>query len=670
MELESQVAKIQLGPENGGDSFIFVGADKLQGSANEAFIIAEISETDPKLFEACEQICLSIFGAIKRSYKKTHGPDTFESAIAHTNEELSKLVVLGQTHWVEKLNCIIAVKQQNIFHISTIGKISAMLFRDKEFTNLGCSPEKLNPLKTFENFASGKLQLNDLFILSTSELFNHISLDRLKGILNQEDFLKATGQLIEILKANTAGRIPFGSILAKEAQAGTLPNQEINLEEYIETTSPSSPKFFNHLKSFAYSLINPAKKTSPALPHLAPSQFFPSTFLSKIKQLTVNNYRVLKNIFAKANNLSPSQIKQLTPQKKFFFISVSVLLFALILQIIVAIYFKGKSQTLANISQTLALVQKNLDDANSALLYKDELAAKKFFSDAQKNLEGLTPKSTEQKNQYKKLEELKLSIGNKLEKTLEIDVQDLGVLANGKNLIALPNHIAIQSAGRLISYNKTTGTIKDNELKLDSVAIHSQILSKERAVIYDGTALKIWDFVSGDIGPNFSTSVPEEKDVVNLSYYPTKQRVYLLNKNNGQIVSFAVLDKNLAKPEVALTLENEDAKNALNFAIDGSIYLLTQAGIKKYHAGALTNFSLNILKPLNNPKKIFVTTETKNIYILDSGNQRIVMMNKQGNLIYNLTHKDFTDLVDFVVEEKTKTIFVLNGSSLLKLTLP
>ena len=51
MELESQVAKIQLGPETGGDSFVFVSAEKLQGKNNECFIIGEILEDNPQLFE-------------------------------------------------------------------------------------------------------------------------------------------------------------------------------------------------------------------------------------------------------------------------------------------------------------------------------------------------------------------------------------------------------------------------------------------------------------------------------------------------------------------------------------------------------------------------------------------------------------------------------------------
>jgi hypothetical protein len=99
-----------------------------------------------------------------------------------------------------------------------------------------------------------------LILFSTSQLFNLIALDRLQGLLHQKNFLKSTAHIVDILKANSGGKIPLGAIIAEEAIAGTLPEVEINLEEYIETSGIKEPGLIFKLKSFVFAIINPNKK--------------------------------------------------------------------------------------------------------------------------------------------------------------------------------------------------------------------------------------------------------------------------------------------------------------------------------------------------------------------------------------------------------------------------
>jgi myo-inositol-hexaphosphate 3-phosphohydrolase len=144
----------------------------------------------------------------------------------------------------------------------------------------------------------------------------------------------------------------------------------------------------------------------------------------------------------------------------------------------------------------------------------------------------------------------------------------------------------------------------------------------------------------------------------------------MLNKAQNQLTSFALLGDAIAKPENALLLNPDDSKAIVDFAIDGSIYLLKPNAIIKYYAGTRTEFKTNLIDPLSDAKKIFTSVETKNLYILEPAKKRVIVLNKQGNLIYNLTNPDWNNLKDFVVDEKNKTVYLLNDSSLLKLTLP
>ena len=70
MELESQVAKIQLGPEkHEAASFVYLSAEKLPFGA-ESFLVAEILEPDSALGNSSGQVVSGMQTALKTAFKK------------------------------------------------------------------------------------------------------------------------------------------------------------------------------------------------------------------------------------------------------------------------------------------------------------------------------------------------------------------------------------------------------------------------------------------------------------------------------------------------------------------------------------------------------------------------------------------------------------------------
>lgn len=675
LELESQVAKIQLGPEKDAKTFVYLSAEKLPANSGESFLAAEILESDSALHSSCEQIVLSIGAAIKRAFKKNAGDETFESAVAQVNEELAKLASLGQVHWIDKLNCIIGVKTGQVFNIATTGKVAAFLLRNGELTDLSCSAPKAHPLKTFENFAAGKLRLNDILILSTNQLFNYLSVDRLKRLVDQDNFLKAAGQIVEILKANTEGGVSLGTILAQQKEAGTVPEQEIDLEEYVESAAPSRASAFAKVWQFIVVAIHPNKKTQIEF-YEKPSLKTRLNNMARTSKAVARKTRqlfsaLLRGIKFGRENFAPSQIRQFSPQKKFFFFCITALLLALVLQITTAIYLKSKKETANKLASAMETAKKALSDADAALLYKDEPAAKEFYLKSQAALANITKPDKQQKDQVAEIKNQSDKLKVKLEKTLEIAGENLGTLASASHLIKLPEFLAVQTKGTVISWKKGEKAIRDDLLKINIRIELSESVDQNRAAVYNGEGLAIWNYESGNTSAQLTSSVPAKENAVGLKLYPTNQRVYMLDKAKNQIFNFGVLGDSLGKPQASINLKNDDAKNAVDLAIDGSIYVLTGSEIKKYHAGQQAEFGpLSLLTPLNGANKIIARTDFANIYILDRGNRRIVVLNKKGGLVYTLTSPDFTDLVDFEVEEKNKVIYVLNGASLFKVNLP
>ena len=74
-----------------------------------------------------------------------------------------------------------------------------------------------------------------------------------------------------------------------------------------------------------------------------------------------------------------------------------------------------------------------------------------------------------------------------------------------------------------------------------------------------------------------------------------------------------------------------------------------------------------LTKPFSGTGKIVTNKDMNNVYVLDSGNNRILVISKQGHLVQQIKSNQFNTPEDFSVDEKNKVIFVLNDGSLQKL---
>lgn len=109
-----------------------------------------------------------------------------------------------------------------------------------------------------------------------------------------------------------------------------------------------------------------------------------------------------------------------------------------------------------------------------------------------------------------------------------------------------------------------------------------------------------------------------------------------------------------------------DLAGVVRMQIESSIYILKQGGeILRFTKGAADNFSLGGLdKNIKDPKSIFVSSDTDNFYILDSGNSRLVVTTKTGAYKQQYQAGEFGQATDLVVDEKGKKVYLLLGSKI------
>ena len=679
-ELESQIAKIQLGNLKRTNTYVFTMAEKATGSDAELYVVAELPMLSPAAYESCEKICLAVAGTLKRIYKRSLEETSFENAIAEINEELGKLASLGQTHWIDKLNGIVAVKNNNALTISTTGKVAAYLVRNGKFTGISCSLEKPHPLKTFENYATGRIRLSDVVILSTTQLFNFLSIDKLKSLLESVEFLTAVQSIIEILKQNAGPETAFGALLNLQVPLGQTSEERVDLQNFLVETEQKQPGFFDKAFNFvkAALALDGRKKTAAA----------PDIIKTNLKQRFKKFYFNLKNIFHKSTNaaklvkqgfqsgkqrLDLQNFKNFSTQKKFFLFSVAILALALVVNLVISINLRNNKKTQAEFKEKLQVAENFISDAESAMLYKDADSAKNFLQEAASSLPEKNDKISDENIKMLAQTSAKLeNIKQKLEKNITVEAEIISTLGDADKLIILPGQVAAQINGQILSYNLETKQITDGELKTTEEIKAQTLLNDGTAVIYNGLGLMIWDPDSGKTGTKFYQNVPGEEFFSGLGVYAPNNRVYAVDKEAGEVISFLVTSNQLARPLVSASSQTQDLKTAVDIAVDGNIYILSESsGITKYYSGKLAEFKEpGLVAPLSGQGKLYTEDKFENLYVLDAGNNRIVILTPEGEVVKTITSPSFTDLRDFYVNEKTGEIYILNDSALLKINIP
>lgn len=161
-----------------------------------------------------------------------------------------------------------------------------------------------------------------------------------------------------------------------------------------------------------------------------------------------------------------------------------------------------------------------------------------------------------------------------------------------------------------------------------------------------------------------------------IDLYGFAGNVYLLDEGNpstgsGQIWKYIPIASGYEKKEYLAPEVKADFTRALRMQIDSSIWVLKGSGeILKYTKGVADFFSYsNLDKGINSPKSMFISDTTDNLYLLDSGNSRLLVLDKKG--VYRTQYKSdrFQSFSDLAVDEKSKKVYLLDGSKIFQMDL-
>jgi cell division protein FtsL len=381
--------------------------------------------------------------------------------------------------------------------------------------------------------------------------------------------------------------------------------------------------------------------------------------------------KIFGKLIAKFNKLPASS--------KVLLVTTLVLLM-LFSQSVIWLHYKNiKEDNIEKFNQTIIDVENKKNDAESSLIYRDENQARELLAEAKSMLENLDPPLKSQKEQINMLlNDIKNKL-NELQHIIQIDSPSRLVNFQDQDQEANIGLFLSLNSGNLYVQNQTNQSIYKfnlenknvSEIKLPTnvgkLLWSTDINENEIFFFNESNASFILNPQDESIS-DAKISLNNNSGIADIASY--NGRLYLLDAINNQIYRYSKITGGYGN-QSSWTKEKIDLQNSASLTIDGSIYVIKKDGeIIQMLNGNKTDFRTNLIDPkIESASKIKTNDTSEYLYILDPPSKRLIVVNKEGELISQYTSNQFDNLKDMVIAEEKKEIYILNGNSIFTIQL-
>ncbi len=386
-----------------------------------------------------------------------------------------------------------------------------------------------------------------------------------------------------------------------------------------------------------------------------------------ITRVRVQFRRLLTNLVGRGKDIyveKPPELSLRPSSSRSTQVIIGVLIVALVVSTLFTIRQRRRVIRTEAVDEALQLAEKNLQSAES-LLDLNNLKARELLRESEQRLEIVSAyniKTEEINNADVRIQTLFDRVANisRLEPQL---IYDFSVQGEGVDLVDVAyspsaSTAFVADAGRRYIY----------ELNIDSEpAIENMVanIDNPRLLVYDDNTV----YMLTDVGfhsinvedSSLSSAILELPDGSNWSAVDLYlANIYLLSTTDSQIYKFS--PKGSAYSESMPWLEEDaDLNYAISMAIDGNIFVLSSTGtVYKFAGGRKTELAVtNLDKPFEQPSDIATTVESRYLYVLDSGNSRAVVLDKEGRYQEQyLWESNLGTCKDLLLDELDKTVYL------------
>lgn len=649
------------------------------GEGQEVYFLAKFPNESDSARLSAETIFGSIVDALKFDARGEAG-DRFEDALKAANGQAQKMGILRQ----ERPDIVITFFDFQTLYVATSGEAQSSLVRGGAISRI---TEEMSGSDLFNNLLSGQVAVDDVVIISNKNPLQAVPASQIGEILSRENFDDAVSAvrhelttkssedlLVTVLgigKKSSSGAAGFLSKMVSKMAPSSVETEPVVtvpksvLEEAIEDTKESS--FAKAPEEKEEALIAPqpqelfAEKEEIEEPGIeddfeeeyAPRE--PGTLALKLAELR-----------QKASRLSVKQMK----------LAAGAILGILIVVLGLRFITSFETQETSQLREQLSIAREALQQADTFLIQGDRTSAAELLAQAQQAAqEVLNSKSKDYRSDAQfilaDVQEKQLQVENakKVQPQLLADLatqnegtEAFGVLDLRGNLFAYDNHTVYKTVRNIVE----KGVSVSEKTNIVSAAARVD----QSTLLFYTDAPQIVEFGNGVVTP-MSTADSTWKQGIDIQSY--SKYAYVLDPVENQIWKY---ERQRSAYTAASSYNNgADLSRAVSFAIDGSIYILSDDGtIQKLFRGEKQDYSFREIPsvPFSGQKlKIFTTDAHDYLYVLDPDNARILVFTKGERFA---TYKKqvlfgLSDARDFSVDASGQKINVVTADKIYEFSL-
>ncbi|MBU0476745.1 hypothetical protein KKB68_01935 [Patescibacteria group bacterium] len=691
------------------DSFCYVPENIYEKKLGSLYVVGKLTNPLPDH----NRFLGNLASFIKKTFYTRSGfsPEkSLKESLKKANSFLEDIARNDDVSWLGNLNLAILNLKRFELNFTKVGEIKIILLRSGEIIdiskNLEFSGIEPYPLKVFGNIVSGKLSKDDVILILTKEIFSVFSKEKLLNKIAQlsltalntkddkEKIIKGKS-LREIFKAQkeellNASGVCLLIFLNKEASSKERkaiflqkPTQGLTLfqifKSFGEIFKKVIPITLIKTKTLTQAIKLPQGKNKikllkPNLP--SPRLASYASFFSKI----------LKNRDAIPALPSPAKIKKVLRNfkakkeiKKLLQNKSAILVLTLILFLVIGffIFKKEEQKLLQGYQQDLNNIQEKTLQAENFLIFKNEKQADILFRQAWEDILPLTKiEPTLPADFLNQVLSLKQSIEENLFNLNGLEkIEDPQLLFEFEPEQFIPQKIVADKENIYFfsPYSQNLFEINPNgqgQLIESSQKFDLATYLKD-SVLFFTRPDKIATLENGQLKQSFKLELfPSDLNFNDLSSY--QSNLYFLDKKRGEIIKYSYLGNfEWGSPQDWLRSKIKKPFEVKSMTIDNSLWLLTKDNsINKYYSGQYQEtINLDFFPYPENLSKIFTSPSLPYLYLLETAQNRIIILDKSGKIIKQFQSEKFDNLLDFTVSGNGKIIYLLNAQKVYQIKL-
>ncbi|MCX6785005.1 MAG: hypothetical protein NTV81_03705 [Candidatus Komeilibacteria bacterium] len=628
---------------------------------------------------------------------------SLELEIKTSNQPLEKL--LGElnarvprlpkaSHFLTQLNCALAWQNQPEVHFTACGHIKIFLIKEAVIKEVHL--EKTEG-QIFQQILQGELQENDSLLFTTYSLIDYVSQEKIKKTITTLPLTGAMAYLENILsKAPQKSCFWALAIKATDHEVNT-PSISASVPKIVSQQAPSSiEKLLSTKKNTADILISPtfaefSKEQAGRVFEKINKHYWPT--LWRLFKEGSHNYGIilwqgLKLIIKLLNPKNWSEFNQ--QWKKFWHEAIGhwqklshlqkIAVFVLVIILSVFIQnvkwqarFLTVNKNSGQWAERAQDLETRLAKIEAALIYNDKKQAIDLLAGATSTLDQAVPAQWQAKfNQLKQnIESLQSRIWkiNSVKESVWLDLQSLKQPLTPSRLIAASDQrvYLIAKEKQMYIFDTENGEQKPPKLSenfpflpelttpISKTKSFIGITNDKKGYLVNDYSFQIMNWPTTQLGS------PQA-----LAYY--NNRIYVAD-NTNKIFRYSLNGKNVT--EETSWLKTPLTNGVKEFGVDGDLYLLdNQGNLIKYNRGQKANWNPDPLDlPLTNAE-LWVGQNSSRLYLFDSTAGRLIVLEKSGQLIGQITNPLLTSALDWTILEKNNLLLITTKDKIYSLQLP